>query len=424
MKFILAFCIDLLAGTAPASVAQEHLVLCRAGLGNFSSKFTSGVTVTVDATKAGAFSTHTCAASLSWGKEVMPVARESWEIDIDAMGANLGMNTPVVAFQIKSAQEDQLMTYKIYSLEKPPRLLRTVTGGDWFSAADTKLEGRTEIWTSDAGAVDGFEDIPLSSFDFAPTVVLRFEKQQLIDAGSEYQPFYDSQIAKLKSELDARALGAFKTSDGKPQARTPSSVERIKIKVLEIVWAYLYSGREKDAWDALAALWPAVDLDRIRASIVAAQARGIRSQVDDVSSTNSHPIWKHHEQVYNMDTESKGIVDMYSGQVTPLAPSMPSAGPGLGEKTSYSVDAEPKPIFLGTPLSPDGNGPRLTSKVYLNLVVDEAGKVRSASLANKSDEGPVGDMELGAIAGWKFIPAFRDGRAVACRFRFGISPYR
>jgi len=41
------------------------------------------------------------------------------------------------------------MTYKVYSLEKPPRLLPTITGGDWFSAADTKLEGRTEIWTSD-----------------------------------------------------------------------------------------------------------------------------------------------------------------------------------------------------------------------------------------------------------------------------------
>jgi hypothetical protein len=36
-----------------------------------------------------------------------------------------------------------------------------------------------------------------------------------------------------------------------------------KIKVLEIVWAYLYSGREQQAWDALAEMWPSSDLDRI-----------------------------------------------------------------------------------------------------------------------------------------------------------------
>ena len=410
---------------------QTHLALCSAGIGNFSSKFTTGVTVTVDATKAGSFSTHTCEATLSWGKDVLPVAPTSWQIDIDVMGVDLGLNTPVVAFQVKSSARDQLTTYSVYSLEKPPRLLRTVTGGDFFSAGDTNLEGRTEIWTDDAGTVDGFEGLPLSSFDFAPTVVLRFEKQRLIDVSSEYQPYFDHQIAQLKTQLDAQALAAFKNSDGKLQSNAPLSVEKLhmlmttKIKVLEFVWSYLYSGREEEARSALAAMWPSTDFDRILASILDAQARGIRRQVDGVYTPNSAPRWKHHAQIYNMDTESKGVVDMaIPGQPMATGAGMPSPDAGFGEKTSSSVDAKPEPIFLGTPLSPDDNQSSQTSKVDLNLVIDAAGKVRSAQLANEADKGPTGEMLVGATPGWKFIPAFRDGRAVACRVRFGVWPYR
>lgn len=386
--------------------------------------------MTVRATKVGGFSTHSCEATLGWGKSVIQVAQNSWEIDIDALGADLGLGTPVVAFQIKSSARDQLMTYKVYSLKKPPRLLRTITGGDWFSAADINLEGRTEVWTNDAGMVDDFENIPLSSWDFSPTVVLRFEKQKLIDVSSEYQPFYDRQIAQLKSQLDEHSLTAFKNSDGRLSSVPVASMERLhmllrtKIKVLEIVFAYLYSGREEEAWRSLATMWPAADVNRIRGSILDAQVRGIRREVDGVSNRNSTLLWKHHPQIYNMDTENRGIVDLYSQQETALAPESPSPGPGLGERTPFSVDVGPKPIYLGTPVSPSENQPRLTSEIYLNLLVDEAGKVRSARLANKSDEGPIGDMLIRATAGWKFIPAFKDGRAVPCRMRFSVWPFR
>lgn len=242
--------------------------------------------MTVDASKVGGFSTHSCEASLDWDKDVMPVAQEASEIDIDVMGADLGLNTPVVAFQLKNSAHDHHMIYEVYSLEKPPRLLRAIRGGDWFSAADINLEGQTEIWTNDAGAVDDFEGLSLSSFDFAPTVVLRFEKQRLIDVSSEYQPYYDHQIDQLTSQLDEQALAAFKNSDGKLQAITSLPIEKLrplqttKIKVLDVVWSYLYSGRQEEAWRALAAMWAPADLDRIRGSILAAQARGIRGQVE------------------------------------------------------------------------------------------------------------------------------------------------
>src|SRR5262252_5851017 len=45
----------------------------------------------------------------------------------------------------------------------------------------------------------------------------------------------------------------------------------IKIQVLEIVWAYLYSGRAKHAWQALQEFWPASDVERVRTEIMKAR---------------------------------------------------------------------------------------------------------------------------------------------------------
>ena len=53
----------------------------------------------------------------------------------------------------------------------------------------------------------------------------------------------------------------------------------------------------------------------------------------------------------------------------------------------------------------------------IELVIDAAGKVWSAE--------PVGDADKDlayAARGWKFIPAFVNGRAVASRLRMVVSP--
>src|ERR1700733_12577943 len=130
--------------------------------------------------------------------------------------------------------------------------MRTITGGSFFRAAATNLDGRIEIWTSDAAAVDGFENFQLSALDFAPPVVLRFEHRRLIDVGAEFPVQFDRKINTVKAQLGSQQLSDFKNSDGK-LSNTSSvasdalhELRRTKIKVLEIVWCYLYSGREED----------------------------------------------------------------------------------------------------------------------------------------------------------------------------------
>jgi hypothetical protein len=79
------------------------------------------------------------------------------------------------------------------------------------------------------------------------------------------------------------------------------------------------------------------------------------------------------------------------------------------------ADTEPHPILLRNPPPLDVQQSLPKSEVLLDLVIDAAGKVRTAKPIGKVDK----DM-LDAIAGWKFIPAFKNGHAVACRAHLAV----
>ncbi len=389
----------ILWGTAAVASAQTHNALCRNGSGHFEAEF-RGVSVRVGAARIGGLATRRCAAILSWDKKELPVAADVAEVDLDAFGVNLGVGVPVVAFQVSNSGAECCPTYQIYSLEKPPRLLRTISGGDLFSAADTDLDDRVEIWTNDAAAINGFEDLVLGELDLAPPVVLRFAHGQLLDVSSEFQPYYDHLITELRKELDSQELRDFKDSDGKLRSTETRSAERlhrlrrVKVKILEIVWSYLYSGRESDAWGSLTELWPAADVDRMHASILSARARGIRTQVDAVSATGP-PGRKKRATIF----------DAISGSAT-----------------SKSEIVPPQPIMLQRP-APAASETSLTdSELLVDLVIDSAGKVRSIEPAGKAKSEDA-DL-LNAAMEWKFIPAFNGGRAVASRLRMALSARR
>jgi len=385
-------------------LAQTRYVVCEDGSGRFETKVSSGVSVTVGAAMGGGLAKRSCSGALSWDGRESSVAAEASQVDIDVLNVDMGLGMPVVAFQVKKAGTDDNMTYEIYSLKKPPKLLRTIVGGDFFSAADTNLNGRIEIWTGDAEAVRDFED--LVEFDFAPTIVLRFERSKLIDVSAEFQPHFDEQIAKVRAELSAQDLSDFRNSDGKLAPTSSLTVNQIlqmhrlratKIKLLEIVWSYLYSGRDQEAWRNLADMWPRGDFDRIRAAILNARSRGIRSQVDGVSTRGTQAHFKKHAYVFDAITED----------------------PNGNEGHFPFVDTRPQAILLRRPPPFGIQNPIIHSEQMVELVIDAAGKVWSAK--------PVGDADkelVYAAEGWKFVPAFSGGRAVASRLRINVSPDR
>jgi hypothetical protein len=428
MKKIVVLMLAALFGSALSMLfyspcfGETRLVVCDKGVGNFNAKSVAGVDVSVGAAKGAGFAIRACEAKLSWGHEDIVVAQAA-QADVDLMEVNLGLGSLVVAFDIKAAEADPHTRYAIYSLTKPPRLLRTITGEDFFRAADTRLDESVEIWTTDAVAANGFEGLPLSAFDFAPTVVLRFEKKQLMDVSSEFRPHYDQQIASLRSQLSSEQLKALKESDGKLASGSPAEnslikdqpheLEVAKAKVLEIAWCYLYSDREQEAWNALAEMWPAADVGRIRAAMLDAQGRGLRSQVDGVSHKGPPLIQRKNSIVYQ---HADGYPDKASSSDLP---------------TFTDTPAVQILLRLPPPRDPDDWG----EERQMELVIDEAGKVRSAKMKEKPDDNWPEKMKadwlaklkrdpnkdwIDASAGWRYIPALKEGYPKAFLLKINV----
>jgi hypothetical protein len=398
-----------------ASSSQAQDVVCSNGFGSFDTKSPTGVSVSVGAVRDAELARRVCQARFTWSGQDLVVERGAFQVDIDMMDVDLGFGSQVVAFQVKQATFDPLMKYEIFSLTKPPRKLSTITGGDFFRAADTNLDGHIEIWTSDAGAVDGFENLSLSALDFAPPVVLRFEHRRLMDVGAEFPVQFDRKINAVRAQLDPQQLSDFKNSDGKLSNASPSGLvalhdlRRTKIKILEIVWCYLYSGREENAWHTLADMWPPADLDRIRATILNARDRGIRSQVDGVSNGSSHSRRRGKVMIFDRVTETRSDGQMHVEDET---------GGSGDHMRAYQVDTFPQPILFRRPPPPQGvSQATFNTEVPVNLVIDSAGKVWSIKVEGKPDK----DL-IDASAQWKFVPALKDGSPVASRLRLGVTP--
>jgi len=391
----------LFLATMSVCQAQTSGVLCRGGDGTFDADFQTGIKVHVGAARHGELATRACAAKLSWEKQELVVATGVAQLDLDAFGVNFGDGIPVAAFQIKKSDSGCCVDYDLYSLQKPPRLLRTIRGGGFFCAADMDLDGSVEIWTNDAATLNGFENLTLGELDSAPTVVLRFAHGQLVDVGAEFQLYFDDEIARIRAGIGAQDLEGFKNSDGRlAEMPTPTSAERLhrlrvaKIKVLEIVWAYLYSGREQDAWRSLVVMWPPADIDRIRVALLNSWAHGIHGQAAGTSA--GHPLGKK-KHAHIFDAVGR---------------------PGVARKLEV---IPPRAILLELPpvsgIQPSGPAP---SEMLVDLVIDEAGKVRSVEPAEKAKSVDPDRIRLAAT--WKFIPAFKDGRAVASYLRISVSP--
>lgn len=387
--FLLRLLLLLSAVTLGSYHARAYDMLCRNGSGSFQAQASTGVRVSVGPPIHGNLALRSCRALLSWNGQELLVAGDAAQVDLDIFGVDLGTGSPVAAFQIKQSEAECCMNYEIYTLEKPPRRLRTLRGGGYFSAADSYFNGQVEIWTDDAGAVDGLEGFYASQMTFPPTSVLRFEDGRLLDVSAEFQSYFDNQISQLRTAINPQAAEQFKLTDGRLAALTASAdrgpgfspLLTVKLHILELVWAYLYSNRPKQAWQTLAAMWPTSDLDRIRAAIIQARARGMRAQLDGVSEALPAPGEPEHSRVYDSATR-------------PARPIMVRFYPVAGM------------------------GP-LSGRLRVNLVVDCAGKVWSVKVSGK--QKAAFNAVKRSSANWKFIPAFLDDQPVASRVRMTIS---
>jgi hypothetical protein len=422
LALVLAWLI-LATSRAPAQNA-----VCSGGYGRFQSTFETGITVTVDAVRSGGFATKSCEAVLSQAEHHTSAVPSAGQIDIDVLGADLGFGVPVIALDVRETEQDSRSSYEIWTLEKQPRLLTTLTGGDSYRAQDADLNGYVAIWTSDASAVEAFDGLTYADYSSPPTVVLRFEHGNLVDVSAWYRAQYDAQIKELRSALTPTQLAEFKKSDGRLAFGSVSAsswvqLRKTKAAVLEIVWAYLYSGRPDQAWTELQAAWPSSDVARIKSAVIAARAAGIDSQVKTVASSKLPAKWNSTSFLYaNRRSERKE-----GAEAPPVSPGgvLNMAGTEkLGDENrprDISVDAAPQPILLWRPAPPEQEiGQLMQSNEFIELTVDEAGKVWSAKMISPKTDPSL----VSAAAGWKLIPALKDGKPVAYLSKMTVNPYR
>ncbi|MGD0648106.1 MAG: hypothetical protein ABR971_08950 [Acidobacteriaceae bacterium] len=414
---VLLICVAL-GVSSSGGWAQSRQVVCDRGSGQFEAGFPSGVTVRVGAVRSGGFATRACEAVLRWGDGRAVVVPTAAQVDIDVLGADVGLGVPVVAFVVRPAQDDGRARYEIWSMEKKPRHLLTLTGGESYRAVDAEFNGQVAIWTTDAAAVEGFDRLGHADFASPPMVALRFEHGRLVDVSAWYRELYDLQIAALRDSVTAEELTEFRKSDGQHISGS-DRLRKTKATVLEIVWAYLYSGRQERAWAELEDVWPAGDVARVEAAMMAARARGIETQGTKVASATLPPKWMERPAVYEYlkadPSQQNGGRLMYGalGVTGHEGPVLVKDEESTG---LYAADKEPKAILLWRPPPTAAEQEVAQGDETVQLTIDAAGKVQAARML-----APGSDPELlQAAKDWKFIPALSDGRPVAYELKMDV----
>jgi hypothetical protein len=190
----------------------------------------------------------------------------------DVSGKDInGDGKPDVVFEGYSGEAHCCWTYWVVSLGDRPGLLKEVHNQTATSFRET-TDGHIDFWTGD-GAFDDFDCLSHAETVF-PTVFLRLQGRELKDVGAEHWDDYVNQVAQARKNLTADESRQFREAknqdelcEGNPRATIP--------KVLTIVFADLYGGREEEAWKALDAMWPAADKGRIRQLILQKRKEGI-----------------------------------------------------------------------------------------------------------------------------------------------------
>jgi hypothetical protein len=134
-----------------------------------------------------------------------------------------------------------------------------------------KKPGQTYMEIQD-GAFDYFDEVCHACSPF-PLVYLRVDGSSLVDISRKFASNYDEIIRVSQKALTGEGRRRLRALAEKPSDAEP--VREARYNALMIVFAYLYSGREEQAHQALQELWPRFDQERIWNLILETRHNGI-----------------------------------------------------------------------------------------------------------------------------------------------------
>jgi len=212
---------------------------------------------------------HNCRADLIDHSGKSTPLLQAWELSIhQGTGEDIfGDGHPTLILEAFSGGAHCCYTYRLVSLSDPPVVLRPIENEAPFYFFKDKATGQFRIMTSD-GAFDYFDGMCHACVPF-PRVVLQADASGLRDVSVQFTEQYDSEIAAARARIAEGDIGKFITAD----------FQDAKAVVLDIVYSYLYSGREVQAWQTLDEMWPTGDRERIKKLILKTRAEGLLSKL-------------------------------------------------------------------------------------------------------------------------------------------------
>ena len=199
---------------------------------------------------------------------------DDWGFSIEVAGQDVnGDGIPDVVLKAYSGGAHCCWTYYIISLGSKPALIKKFENNRDAVFFRDEESGRIVMGTLD-GVFDYFDGLCHACTPF-PDVYLRLDGTNLIDISPEFVAHYDEIIAENRKTLTAEERQRLRVLSEKPSDAVP--VRETVQKVLMIVLAYLYSGREAQARQALQDVWPPFDQERIWNSILETRRSGILS---------------------------------------------------------------------------------------------------------------------------------------------------
>jgi hypothetical protein len=194
---------------------------------------------------------------------------EDWDVSIhQGTGKDLfGDGNPSLVLEGYSGGAHCCYNYEIVSLGRTPVILRPIQNESPFFFFRDPATKQFRILTSD-GAFDYFDGMCHACAPF-PRVVLQVDRNGLHDVSADFVEQYDSEIALARAKI----------AEGDIQKFIVADFEDARKVVLEIVFSYLYSGRQAEAWQTVDEMWPPADRERIKALILKTRASGILSKL-------------------------------------------------------------------------------------------------------------------------------------------------
>ena len=216
----------------------------------------------------------TCRAQLidSGNKVVFSRSDSAFSIVLVDKDVN-GDGIPDLVFEGFSGGAHCCWTYYVVSLGKTPGLIRKFENERGASFILNKSTGRIEIATMD-GAFDYFDFLSHGETPF-PLVYLSLEGKSLTDISKTHLAGYDREIKKAKTQLDSKGMGQFRSVAKVDDLASGDFNRHMAAVVLQIAFAYLYSGRKELAHRALKEMWPTFDQERIWKLILLTRSQGI-----------------------------------------------------------------------------------------------------------------------------------------------------